>query len=189
MKEYQPRRSNECPRGIHPPFNPAEPYNAENCDCPWLAVRSSTPDEHVTTWSRAELDTLLKNADEGYFDPAEYRLRQGSMFVAPNVQRLLDVAKSAPAMAAMMLLAGLMQQGDSAPQISALAWDGHSLAVREGSGGWVQLTFSADGGASVERSHDYPQAAQILWDREAAVVALDAPVYDALFTDEELPRG
>lgn len=106
MKTYEPWRGPLCPTGRHAEQDPTGPdgeplsgdearlshrFN-EACDCPWLVVTSTTPYPHQTAWTRRELDRMIKEMDEGYFDPAHYPRRAGkSMFLPAIQQRILEL--------------------------------------------------------------------------------------------------
>lgn len=115
MKTYDSRLGGNpaCPTGEH-----ELPYSKEGtagCTCPWLIVQSDTPQMHITTWSRAELDVLIREVDRGTFDPADYPRRAGSRFLSDFVSQLVDVVQRNPVEALMMLMARA--------RIEQVAWD------------------------------------------------------------------
>lgn len=101
MKTYDPRRRASCPTGVHDEGLP------EPCPCPWLVIQSDTPHQHITTFSRREVDTLIREVDRGYIDPEDYPKRRNSMFVSAHVQRLLELAETDPLAAALQILGAL----------------------------------------------------------------------------------
>jgi hypothetical protein len=142
VKTYEPRRNNECPNGIHATYNPALDPTQNECTCPWLVIASSTPVQHLTSWSRRELENVIRETDSGYFDPPGYPLRSNSMFLSPNMQRLVDIAEKEPVAAALTLLAGAAAHGDSGlPPFDAIAWDAEDacLSLRVAGKGWRRL--------------------------------------------------
>jgi hypothetical protein len=159
VKTYEPRRNNECPNGIHATYNPDLDPTQNECTCPWLVIASSTPVQHLTSWSRRELENVIRETDRGYFDPPGYPLRSNSMFLSPNMQRLVDMAEKEPVAAALTLLAGAASHGDSGlPPFDAIAWDAEDacLSIRVGNaGGWRRLWL---GHANVDAITDQDNA-------------------------------
>jgi len=141
MKTYEPRRDDRCPNPEntgHSPYGSGQP---DECTCPWLIIQSTTPVQHLTSWNRRELDNVIREMDNGYFDPPGYPRRERSMFLSPGMQRLLDVAEKEPVAAALTLLAGA-GAGTGLPPFDAIAWDAEDgcLSLRVGNaGGWRRL--------------------------------------------------
>lgn len=98
----------------------------------WMIVGSSTPVPHTTGFNRRELERLVKEADDGFFDPEHLPKRHGSRFLSPFLQRLLDLAQTEPLGAAQQLLSSLT--------FDQVAWDPQAgcLSLR-------QRRFGADG--------------------------------------------
>jgi hypothetical protein len=113
VKSYEPPwRGPNCPTGRHEKTDPSAdqpgPYN-EECDCAWLTVASNTPVSHVTTWNRRELENLIREMDNGHFDPAHFPPRQGaSRFMSPDVQRVLEQIQAGDRLGAVQTLLGAM---------------------------------------------------------------------------------
>lgn len=148
MKTYEPRRNNACPNGVHADYDPDREPADNECTCPWLVVASTTPVNHLTSWNRRELQTLIRETDGGYFDPPGYPRRVGSMFLSPPMQRLIDLAEKEPVAAAAALLAGAAVHGDSGlPPFDAIAWDAQDgcLSLRAGDAGWRRLWLGPEG--------------------------------------------
>lgn len=103
-KHYDVRRTTDCPSSLH------EPYGADinPCTCPWMVIRAENPDGRIVVmkYSRKEVETLIREADRGYFDPADYPQRPATMFISAHLQHLMDTVERHPAMAAMMLITG-----------------------------------------------------------------------------------
>lgn len=103
-KSYDVRRGPECPSSLH------EPFGAEDnpCTCPWMVIRAENPDGRIVVmkYSRKEVETLIREADRGFFDPSDYPQRPASMFLGAHMQHLMDTIETRPAMAAMMLMTG-----------------------------------------------------------------------------------
>lgn len=142
MKTYDVHRGPQCPTGRHEIEDGATRPNPD-CDCTWLVIGSSTPVPHTTGFKLRELERLVKEADEGYFDPAWYPQRKGSRFLSPFVQRLVELAETDPLGAAQNLLSTI--------NFDQVAWDPATgclslRARRFGSSGveheWLQLWLS-----------------------------------------------
>lgn len=195
MKTYEPRRNNECPNGLHATYNPALDPTQNECTCPWLVIASSTPVQHLTSWSRRELENVIRETDRGYFDPPGYPLRSNSMFLSPNMQRLVDMAEKEPVAAALTLLAGAAAHGDSGlPPFDAIAWDAEDacLSLRTGGGGWRRLWL---GHTNVDAMTDHdaykPGGADpvLLWaDHPDTAVDVDLPDAGLAATPHEPPQ-
>lgn len=144
MKTYDVHRGPHCPTGKHE-TEPGATQPNPNCDCIWMVVGSSTPVPHTTGFNRRELERLVKEADDGFFDPAHLPPRHGSRFLSPFLQRLLELAEGDPMGAAQQLLASLV--------FDQVAWDSAtgclSLRQRKFTGAgieheWLQLWLRGD---------------------------------------------
>lgn len=153
MKTYEPYRGPSCPTGQHAEHDP-EPGSTkinEVCDCPWLVVASTTPEPHVTTWSRRELERMIKEADEGYFDPAHLPPRHNeSRFMSPSKARLFELFDAGDVLGAVQtLLAGIV--------FDQVVWDGQAkcLSLRVSRIGadaeWLNLFLSSERGQYTAR--------------------------------------
>lgn len=153
MKQYDPYRGPGCPSGKHEEHDPRDdsgrplgPDEAarlgvfnEVCDCPWLVVTSTTPVHHMTSWTRREVERLIKEADDGYFDPRHLPPRNGrSQFMPPLQQRLLLLLEQGKTLAAVQYLIGNLA-------FDRVAWDPATacLSLRH-------ETWKADGGVQYE---------------------------------------
>lgn len=161
MKQYEPWRGPGCPTGRHEKTDPKDVngevisadearlthrYN-EECDCPWLVVTSTTPREHQTWWTRRELDRLILETDQGYFDPAHYPMRAGkSMFLPPVQQRILELLDANdPLGAVQALLSGLtFDQVTWDPQLGCLSLRRRTFG--QGEPEWLQLWLDGTDG-------------------------------------------
>jgi hypothetical protein len=172
VKQYDPYRGPFCPTGQHEATdpkdgdgNPLAPDLArarrlfnEECTCPWLVVTSTTPVPHMTSWSRRELDTLIREADRGFFDPVHYPPRNNaSQFMSPSKQRLLELLDMGDTVGAIQaLMVGL--------EFDRVTWDPEQscLSLRYtqfGASGigheWLQIFVAAEDGQYTARG---PQA-------------------------------
>ena len=158
----------------------------------------------------------MKEADDGFFDPAHLPPRHGSRFLSPFLSRLLDLAQSEPLGAAQQLLSSLT--------FDQVAWDPQAgcLSLRQrrfGADGveheWLQLWLrgsNEEQEQSAARSHAAGGGAatiQGLWSQplaieegparievdglrdqiRAATAAVQAEFIDPLIADGTVPDG
>lgn len=172
MREYQVRRTADCPTGEHVQVSddPDDPtrqiVTTVDCSCPWLVIRESHPVPHMMVWQTAEsVQRLIKEFDTGHFDQAGMPRRSGSQFMSPHVSDLLSLIERGDLVgAAMRLLAQV-----NADQVR---WDPNesTLSIRvpfdtaAGMGSWLQLTFDPAEPIKVNRGElpDLPDNGKLL---------------------------
>jgi len=169
VKQYEPWRGPHCPTGQHAATDPTdgagEPISPdeaakthrfnEECTCPWLVATSTTPVAHMTSWTRRELDRLIQEADNGYFDPRHYPPRRNqSRFLPPLQQRLLELLDGGDELAAVQTLLGNVS-------FDRVTWHAETrcLSLRRQSFGaagveheWLQLFLESDAGQYTARA-------------------------------------
>lgn len=124
MKQYQVRRTADCPTGVH--VNDAE--ETVDCTCPWLTVVSDSPVPHAMQWGRRELEVMIREFDRGYFDPQDYPARRNSMFISAHIQDLIRLAEQDPVSAVLRLLQPLPVVGLAWCELtSVLSWQLRTL--------------------------------------------------------------
>jgi hypothetical protein len=172
VKEFQVRRTADCPTGEHvqvrdDPDDPtAQIVTTVDCTCPWLVIRESHPVPHMMAWQSAEaVQRLIKEFDEGYFDQQGMPRRARSQFMSPHVSDLLDLIDAGDLVgAAMRLLAQV-----NADQVRWIA-DKSTLAIRTPFAGagdtmttWLQLTFESGEKIKVDRGElpDIPDTGKL----------------------------
>lgn len=162
MREYQVRRTADCPTGAHVqsrdnPDDPTQPIlETVDCDCPWLVIRESHPVPHVMVWPTAEsVRRLIKEFDEGHFDQEGMPRRNDTRFMSPHVSAILELIQRGDIVgAAMRLLAQV-----TADQVT---WSAETAGLQirvpfdKGQPGaqmdaWLQLTFRPGEPIAVDR--------------------------------------
>lgn len=198
-----PHRGPNCPTGRHAADDPRDEQGEplpeheavkqrrfnEVCDCPWLTVSSSTPVPHATTWTRRELENMIRNADEGYFDPQHFppRLNQ-TRFMSPDRQYLLQLLDVDDRLGAMQhLLTGI--------KFDRVVWDPASLclSLRRQAWGhpveeWLQLHFDEAGqySARADTPGGSPDTIDGLWEEAPVEVTAAAAETRALIDASRL---
>jgi hypothetical protein len=187
VKTYDvPHRGPHCPTGRHAADDPVdesgEPLQPDEaarqrrfnevCDCAWLKVASTTPEPHITTWNRRELENIIKEMDKGHFDPQHFPPRNNaSRFMSPTRQRLLELLDADdPIGAVRHLLTGI--------EFDRVAWDPESacLSLRRRAYGrtedeWLQLHLGAEAGrytASGPKPGGNPETIVGVWEEAPA---------------------
>ena len=164
---YDVHRSNQCPTGEHVVINDATGQpETKDCTCPALVVRASGPpgpvEPHLMQWSRAELATLVREMDRGYFDANGAPPRRLSMFVSAFQTELLDLLERAPFAAVVRLLTRCVFHRVAfcfaTYQLSFELMPGHWAVIQlpDEQGGQITYRSATEAGGSFS---------QVLWER------------------------
>lgn len=209
MKTYEvPHRGPQCPTGRHAANDPVDDRGEpiyedeaarlrvfnEVCDCPWLTVASTTPEPHTTSWTRRELENLIKEMDAGHFDPKHFPPRNNaSRFMPPDRQYLLQLLDGDDKL-------GAVQHLLTSIKFDRIVWDPVStcLSLRRqvyGRDGrivqeWLQLHFDAQAGhqytARGETPGGNPDTIDGLWEEAPAQVTAEQAQTRALIDGSRL---